>query len=103
MRLAWSNGRLIQENRIGGEHWFIYLRFAEKVKLLFYICSEGKSRLQQPAVLELSWVCFAVSILIGFWTLMALTGTLTQIDDRRNQSRTMEYLYSCDLHDGGFF
>jgi hypothetical protein len=40
MRLAWSNGRLFQENRIGGEHWFINLRFAEKVKLLFYICSD---------------------------------------------------------------
>src|ERR1700674_923114 len=33
-----------------------------------------------PLPLKISWVCFAVSILLGFWTLMALTGTLTQID-----------------------
>jgi hypothetical protein len=33
-----------------------------------------------PLPLKISWVCFAVSILLGFWTLMAVTGTLTEID-----------------------
>jgi hypothetical protein len=33
-----------------------------------------------PMALKISWGCFAVAILIGFWTLMALTGTLTEID-----------------------
>src|SRR3954453_2244111 len=32
-----------------------------------------------PLLLKVSWACFALSILIGFWTLMALTGTLTEI------------------------
>ncbi len=33
-----------------------------------------------PTALKLSWVCFAVDILIGFWTLMAITGTLDVLD-----------------------
>jgi hypothetical protein len=33
-----------------------------------------------PTALKASWVCFALSIVFGFWTLMALTGTLTQLD-----------------------
>jgi hypothetical protein len=33
-----------------------------------------------PMALKISWGCFAISILLGFWTLMALTGTLTEID-----------------------
>ncbi|WP_342712869.1 hypothetical protein AAFG13_18100 [Bradyrhizobium sp. B124] len=33
-----------------------------------------------PGTLKASWVCFAVSIVFGFWTLMALNGTLNQLD-----------------------
>jgi hypothetical protein len=33
-----------------------------------------------PMALKVSWVLFAVTILAGFWTLMALTGTLNDID-----------------------
>jgi hypothetical protein len=33
-----------------------------------------------PVALKISWVCFAVTILVGFWTLMALTGTLNELD-----------------------
>jgi hypothetical protein len=38
------------------------------------------AEIEAPLPLKISWVCFALSILIGFWTLMALTGTLTEID-----------------------
>jgi hypothetical protein len=33
-----------------------------------------------PVTLKISWVCFALAILFGFWTLMALNGTLNQLD-----------------------
>jgi hypothetical protein len=33
-----------------------------------------------PIMLKLSWACFALTILVGFWTLMAVAGTLLQID-----------------------
>jgi hypothetical protein len=33
-----------------------------------------------PMSLKIAWVCFAISILLGFWTLMALNGTLNQLD-----------------------
>jgi hypothetical protein len=33
-----------------------------------------------PTALKIAWVCFAVTILLGFWTLMALNGTLNEID-----------------------
>ncbi|SRR5258708_11782229 len=42
--------------------------------------------LAPPLSLKISWVCFVVTILFGFWTLMALTGTLNQID--RNVAET---------------
>ena len=39
-----------------------------------------------PAALKISWACFALTILVGFWTLMAVAGTLLQID--RGQPET---------------
>lgn len=33
-----------------------------------------------PTALKVSWVCFALAILFGFWTLMALNGTLNELD-----------------------
>jgi len=36
--------------------------------------------ISSPTALKISWVCFAVSILLGFWTLMAISGTLNQLD-----------------------
>ncbi|HYW62605.1 MAG TPA: hypothetical protein VE865_05340 [Bradyrhizobium sp.] len=33
-----------------------------------------------PLPLKISWVCFALTILLGFWTQAALTGSLTEID-----------------------
>jgi hypothetical protein len=33
-----------------------------------------------PTALKISWVCFAATIVFGFWTLMAVAGTLLQID-----------------------
>jgi|SRR5215467_4177243 len=48
--------------------------FAEKFK------PSASPMAAAPLSLKISWVCFAVSIVVGFWTLMALTGTLTEID-----------------------
>jgi hypothetical protein len=39
-----------------------------------------------PPALKLSWLCFTVTIVFGFWTLMAITGTLGEID--RGQRET---------------
>jgi len=39
-----------------------------------------------PTALKISWICFAVTIVFGFWTLMAVAGTLLQID--RGQPET---------------
>lgn len=33
-----------------------------------------------PGKIRISWVLFAVTILLGFWTLMAAAGTLDEID-----------------------
>jgi hypothetical protein len=33
-----------------------------------------------PTALKISWLCFAAAIVFGFWTLMAVAGTLLQID-----------------------
>jgi ABC-type Na+ efflux pump permease subunit len=38
------------------------------------------TEIMAPLPLKISWVCFAVSIVLGFWTLMAVTGTLENID-----------------------
>jgi hypothetical protein len=39
-----------------------------------------------PATLKISWVCFTITIVFGFWTLMAVAGTLLQVD--RGQPET---------------
>jgi hypothetical protein len=39
-----------------------------------------------PASLKVAWICFAVTILFGFWTLMATTGTLNEIDSGKAES-----------------
>jgi hypothetical protein len=39
-----------------------------------------------PFALKISWLCFALTIVFGFWTLMAVVGTLDQID--RGQPET---------------
>jgi hypothetical protein len=33
-----------------------------------------------PTSLKISWVCFVVTIVIGFWTLLAVMGSLEDID-----------------------
>ena len=33
-----------------------------------------------PTSLKVSWVCFALTVIAGFWTLMAITGTLNELD-----------------------
>jgi hypothetical protein len=39
-----------------------------------------------PLTLGLSWIAFALSVLVGFWTLMAITGTLNESDAGRAES-----------------
>src|SRR5882672_2589611 len=47
--------------------------FAEK------FTPQGKP-ISLPNMLKVSWACFALTILVGFWTLMAVAGTLLQLD-----------------------
>ena len=56
----------------------------------FKVIGEG-SALTVPGSLKLSWVSFAVSILFAIWTLLAIAGTLNEIDrggETTNPKRT---------------
>ncbi len=41
--------------------------------------------LTAPIELKISWLCLIVAIVFAFWTSMALTGTLIEIDAGRRQ------------------
>ena len=49
------------------------------------------TEIMAPLPLKISWVCFAVSIVLGFWTLMAVTGTLENIDRGTAESNPKRY------------
>lgn len=42
--------------------------------------------IQPPASLKISWILFVLTILFGFWTLMASTGTLNQLDHGQTET-----------------
>ncbi|HEX2256396.1 MAG TPA: hypothetical protein VHG92_06795 [Afifellaceae bacterium] len=44
------------------------------------------AQITAPIPLKMCWVALALTILFGFWTLMATTGTLTEIDAGRQES-----------------
>jgi hypothetical protein len=39
-----------------------------------------------PTSLKVSWVCLAITIVFGFWTLMAVAGTLLEIDRGKTET-----------------
>lgn len=44
------------------------------------------SPIAPPIPLKISWVCFILTIFLGFWTLMAVTGTLNDLDRGETES-----------------
>lgn len=57
--------------------------------------------IEPPTALKISWVCFVVSIVFGFWTLMALNGTMNQLD--RGQAETNPQRWNIRLPAFGMF
>jgi hypothetical protein len=39
-----------------------------------------------PTALKLSWLCFVLAIFTGFFTLMAITGTLNELDQGNTET-----------------
>ncbi len=41
-----------------------------------------------PFAMKVSWICFGLTVIVGFWTLMAIAGTLLEIDRDGSESNS---------------